>query len=289
MFCESKWYGGVHTPEYINAFSSLFLCVVGIVGFATSDVMLHPPFALLCYGLLFTMGVGSFMHHWHSRQDVFWQRVDFYPMMWLTVLCCSVLLMDVIRLVRRRRTRQLLSGAMMLLNCAYVMAGVSTDDGRVQDILFGTAWLLCYVWLAVAYHFSSSSPPLPPSPPDDAEEEEEKVEDDGHLPRRLAYRLDDASVRWTDQTRAQFRRLAALAFLPAVGGSIAWLATEGTCTPANAAHIGWVHGLVWHTGVAYSSWHLMQCKIVLTADWLRARVTAIERVGPFMVCRLDHM
>ena len=269
LFCESKWYGGTDTPEYMNAFSSLLLCAAGLAGFCTADVVLHPPFTPLCYGLIFTMGVGSFMHHWHSRQSAFWQRVDFYPMMWLTVLSCSILFMDVVRFVASRRARQLLTAVVMVFNCGYVMAGVSTDVSETQDVLFGTAWAFCYVWLALAWAVSAR----------------------GGVAAAAAERAvahDRASIQWTPAMKRDFRRAAALAFFPAVVGSAAWLLTEGSCTPANAARMGWVHSVVWHAGVAYSCWHLMQCNIMLTADWQRAKVDGLAWRGPCLVCQLSH-
>ena len=61
-FCEKKIYSD--QPEYINAFTSLFLCYISYVGLHKSE-FLKKTISFI-YWTIFVNGIGSFLYHWYS-------------------------------------------------------------------------------------------------------------------------------------------------------------------------------------------------------------------------------
>tara|TARA_B100000780_G_scaffold276552_2_gene245362 strand:- start:3281 stop:3943 length:663 start_codon:yes stop_codon:yes gene_type:complete len=60
-FCEKKVYP--YRPEYINAFTSIFLCYISYK--ALSNPKLKKTVTLV-YWTIFVNGIGSFLYHWNS-------------------------------------------------------------------------------------------------------------------------------------------------------------------------------------------------------------------------------
>lgn len=68
-FCEGKING---LPEYYNAYSSIFICIFGLIGLFLSkynDIRIQ-----ILYSLLFTTGIGSFLYHYTAYKG--WAHVD---------------------------------------------------------------------------------------------------------------------------------------------------------------------------------------------------------------------
>ena len=61
-FCEKKMYPD--RPEYINAFTSLFLCYISYIGLNSTKKLKKT--VILIYWCIFVNGIGSFLYHWYS-------------------------------------------------------------------------------------------------------------------------------------------------------------------------------------------------------------------------------
>lgn len=89
-FCEKTIYG--HPPEYINAFTSIFLILNGLLGLFLSNH--HNIFGKLYYASMAFNGIGSFGYHWTNY--IGWRFMDEYSMI---ILALSALISVTICLI----------------------------------------------------------------------------------------------------------------------------------------------------------------------------------------------
>jgi len=79
-FCERMLYGG-YPPEYINAFTSLFLTFSGLMGlFASNNVN---TLGKIYYASFVVNGIGSFGYHWTNY--IGWRYIDEFSMVILAL------------------------------------------------------------------------------------------------------------------------------------------------------------------------------------------------------------